>query len=63
MYLKLAVAGKVIASVPLNVKEASNLEYLYTKRFLLTEACSPLLHAQKENPVYFIEVDSKMNRS
>ena len=61
MYLKLALAGKVIASVPLNEKEVSNLEYLYTKRNLLTEACAALIYAQTERPVYYIEAASKMN--
>ena len=63
MYLKLALAGKVIASAPLDVKEAGNLEYIYLKRSLLTEACSNLITSERENPVYFIEVPSKMNGS
>lgn len=62
MYLKVAIAGQVIASVPLNAREAGNLEYLYTKRCQLAEACVELLHAQSESPVYYIEVPSKMNR-
>ena len=62
MYLKIAIAGNVIASVPLNAKEAGNLEYIYTKRCQLTEACSDAIHRQKEFPVYYIEVASKMNQ-
>ena len=62
MYLKLAIAGNVIASVPLNAKEAGNLEYLYTKRSLLMEACSNTIASGRENPIYYIEVPSKMNR-
>lgn len=61
MYLKLAIAGQVIASVQLNAQEAGNLEYLYTKRSLLAEACCETLHAQNELPVYYIEVASRMN--
>lgn len=63
MYLKLAIAGKVVASVSLNAREATNLEYLYSRRCLLTEACSAFIDADTEAPVYFIEVPSKMNRS
>jgi hypothetical protein len=62
MQLKLAIAGRVIASVPLNEKEASNLEYIYTRRCLLTEACSALILSETEKPVYFIEAASKMNK-
>ncbi|HEV7333068.1 MAG TPA: hypothetical protein VGN63_18680 [Flavisolibacter sp.] len=62
MYLKLAIAGDVIASVQLNAQEVGNLEYIYTKRSLLTEACSETIHAKNEFPVYYIEVASKMNR-
>jgi hypothetical protein len=62
MYLKIALAGNVIASVPLNASECRNLEYIYTKRQLLTEACSMAIAAQRENPVYFIEVASRMNK-
>lgn len=62
MYLKLAIAGKVIASVPLNSKEATNLEYIYTKRCLLTEACGSFIQAQEDKPVYYIEVPSRMNK-
>jgi hypothetical protein len=61
MYLKLAIAGQVIASVQLNVQEAGNLEYIYTKRSLLAEACCDTIHAQNELPVYYIEVASRMN--
>lgn len=61
MYLKLALAGKVIASAPLDAKEARNLEYVYTKRCLLEEACSSLLQPLPEKPVYYIEVSSRMN--
>jgi hypothetical protein len=63
MYLKLALAGRVIASAPLDAKEVGNLEYLYTKRSLLTETCCNLIASQRENPVYYIEVSSKMNES
>ncbi|RZJ99704.1 MAG: hypothetical protein EOO46_22195 [Flavobacterium sp.] len=62
MYLKLAIAGRVIASVPLNAREAGNLEYLYTKRCQLRDACVEALQLQKEFPVFYIEVPSKMNR-
>lgn len=62
MYLKLALAGKVIASAPLDAKEAGNLEYLYLKRSLLTEACSDLIATQRENPICFIEISSRMNK-
>ncbi|NTS42030.1 hypothetical protein HRG84_14070 [Flavisolibacter sp. BT320] len=62
MYLKIAIAGQVIASVHLNAREASNLEYLYTKRCQLKEACVEALQSQKEFPVFYIEVPSKMNR-
>ena len=61
MYLKLAIAGQVIASVQLNVQEAGNLEYIYTKRSLLAEACCETIYAQNELPVYYIEVASRMN--
>lgn len=61
MYLKLAIAGHVIASVPLNTAEAGNLEYVYSKRCQLTEACAALIVSQKDEPVYYIEVPSKMN--
>jgi hypothetical protein len=61
MYLKLAIADHVIASVPLNALEAGNLEYVYTKRSLLAEACCDTIHAQNELPVYYIEVPSRMN--
>ena len=62
MYLKIAIAGNVIASVPLSAKEAGNLEYIHARRRLLTEACRDAIQAQNESPVYFIEVASKMNR-
>lgn len=61
MYLKLAIAGNVIASVPLNATEAGNLEYVYAKRTLLAEACASMIVSRKDEPVYFIEVPSKMN--
>jgi hypothetical protein len=63
MYLKVAIAGQVIASVQLNAREAGNLEYLYTKRCQLTESCVDTIQSQKEFPVYYIEVPSKMNRA
>ena len=63
MYLKLAIAGNVIASVPLNGKEARSLEYIYAKRSQLTEACSATIVSQTEQPVYYIEVPSKMNKT
>lgn len=63
MYLKLAIAGNVIASVPLNSNEVSNLEYVYAKRSLLAEACCNILSLQEETPVYYIEVPSQMNKS
>lgn len=62
MYLKVAIAGQVIASMPLNAREAGNLEYLYAKRCQLTESCVDTIQSQKEFPVYYIEVPSKMNR-
>jgi hypothetical protein len=61
MYLKLAISGNVIASVPLNASEAGNLEYVYSKKTLLTEACAAMIISQKDEPVYYIEVPSKMN--
>lgn len=61
MFLKLALAEKVIASAPLDAKQAGNLEYLYTKRSMLEEACCDAIAFQKEIPVYFIEVASRMN--
>lgn len=61
MQLKLALSGTVIASVPLNAAEAANLEYVYAKRSLLTEACASLIATYGEQPVYYIEVPSKMN--
>ena len=61
MYLKLAIAGNVVASVPLNATEAANLEYVYAKRTLLTEACASMIFSQRDEPVYYIEVPSKMN--
>jgi hypothetical protein len=63
MYLKLTIGGNVIASVPLDAEEATNLEYVYTKRCLLMEACSYLIASQEETPVYYIEVPSKMNKA
>lgn len=63
MHLKIAIAGNVIASVPLNGQEARSLEYIYTKKSLLTEACSAAIFSQTEQPVYYIEVPSKMNKS
>jgi hypothetical protein len=62
MRLKLAIGGQVIASIPLNSRKAANLEYVYSQRFLLTEACAATLATQAETPVYYIEVASKMNR-
>lgn len=61
MHLKLAIAGNVIASVPLNAAEATNLEYVFTQKGMLTEACAAMIVAQKDEPVYFIEVPSRMN--
>lgn len=61
MRLKLEIGGHVIASMPLNVAEAGNLEYIYSKRCLLAEACSAAIVDQTESPVYFIEVGSRMN--
>ncbi len=52
----------MIASMSLNAKKAGNLEYVYTKRCLLTEACAGTLSSQAEKPIFFIEVGSKMNR-
>ena len=63
MHLKLSLGGTVIASVPLNQNEAVSLEYIYTKCSLLTEACSHTIAGQKDSPVYYIEVGSKMNRA
>lgn len=61
MYLKIAIAGNVVASVPLNAAQAGNLEYVYSKRTLLTEACAAMIVSQKDEPVYYIEVPSRMN--
>jgi hypothetical protein len=61
MRLKLAIGGNVIASILLNEKKAGNLEYVYKKRCLLTEACAESIASQTDKPVYFIEVPSKMN--
>lgn len=52
-----------MASIPLNAHEAANLEYVYARRCLLTEACAMLIAAYKEQPVYYIEVASKMNKA
>jgi hypothetical protein len=62
MFLKLAIEGKVIASAPLDAKEAGNLEYLFTKRSMLAEACCDTIALHEKTPVYFIEVASRMNR-
>lgn len=62
MRLKLAVGDHIIASIPLNAEKATSLEYVYSKRCLLTEACAATIAAKAEVPVYFIEVASKMNR-
>lgn len=62
MRLKLAVGGQILASIPLNAKKATSLEYVYAKRCLLTEACAATIAAQTEAPIYFIEVASKMKR-
>lgn len=61
MRLKLEIGGHVIASMPLNVTEAGNLEYIYAKRCLLAEACANAIASEAELPVYFIEVESRMN--
>jgi hypothetical protein len=61
MHLKLAIGGSVIASVPLNSDDLSNLEYVYTKRCLLEESCSLVIASQKEKPIYYIEASSRMN--
>jgi hypothetical protein len=61
MRLKLAIGGNVIASILLNEEKAGNLEYVYTKRCLLTEACADTIASQADKPVFFIEVPSKMN--
>lgn len=62
MHLTLTIAGNVIASVPLNRKEVSNLEYVFTERCLLTEACLNTIVAHPEKPVYYIEAPSRMNK-
>ena len=61
MRLKLTIAGKFIASIPLDATEALNLEYIHSKRYQLAESCSMLIQSQTETPVYYIEVPSKMN--
>lgn len=62
MRLKIAIGGNVIASIPLNEKEAGSLEYIYDRKSVLTEACAFAIAAQKEAPEYFIEVSSRMNK-
>lgn len=63
MFLKLAIDGNTIASVPLDAAEAGNLEYLFNKKSLLSEACRTEIARQAVLPVYFIEVASKMNNN
>lgn len=62
MRLKIQIGSHVIASMPLNEAEACNLEYIYSKRCLLAEACAAVIANETESPVYFIEVESRMNR-
>ena len=62
MRLKLSIAGKEFASIPLDEKKASSLDYLHAKRRLLMASHSDFIASQKQSPVCYIEVASKMNR-
>ena len=62
MQLKLAIGNKVIASIPLDTKKASNIDYINAKRRLLNVSHYATIVAFNEPPVYFIEVASKMNK-
>ena len=62
MRLKLAVAGKEIASVPLDASRINSHVYLQSKQRLLAMANLHWFHQSEEPPVYYIEVASKMNR-
>ena len=61
MRLILSIAGKVIVSVPLDQERWNSIDYIQAKRRLLTSvhASTILLHA--EQPVFYIEVASRMN--
>lgn len=62
MRLKLAVAGKEIASIPIDAQKASSRDYLQAKRRLLMTAHFLTITQQEEPPIYYIEVGSKMNK-
>lgn len=62
MRLTLAVAGKELASVPLDAEKANSYDYVQAKRRLLQAAHHNALAKSKEPPVYYIQVSSKMNR-
>ncbi|HET7897280.1 MAG TPA: hypothetical protein VFL47_06415 [Flavisolibacter sp.] len=61
MRLKLTVAGKEIASVPLDASRINSHVYLQSKQRLLAMANLHWFHQLEEPPVYYIEVASKMN--
>lgn len=63
MQLKLSIAGKEIASIPLDAKRASNFDYLNAKRRLLMATHTSVIASQKQLPVCYIQVGSKMNRA
>jgi hypothetical protein len=62
MRLKLSVAGKEIASVPIDAGKAKNWDYLQAKRRLLNAAHFLKIKQGQEPPVYYIQVSSKMNK-
>jgi hypothetical protein len=62
MRIKLSVAGKEIASVPIDAGKAKNWDYLQAKRRLLTTMHFLKIQQEKEPPVYYIQVSSKMNK-
>ena len=62
MRLTLAVAGKELASVPLDAEKANRTDYVQAKKRLLQAAHHNVLQKSKEPPVYYIQVSSKLNR-
>lgn len=62
MRLNLALAGKVIASIPLDKERWNSHDYLQAKRRLLTAVHAPVILEQAAEPVFYIQVGSKMNQ-
>lgn len=62
MFLTLAIAGKELASIPIDASRATCHQYLQTKRRLLLMTKEALVHQQEESPIYYIKVGSKMNK-